>query len=142
MSPTPKKPRKRKPTAKQEAPPAPVEAPDLEDLLAEARATVHAAISGLQESIAKVRRQLSEQPAGEHNSALASHLAYLSRHATQALAEIRKLDSEQRKVDANLAPTELDALVLEYLTEIPRERREELRRRLDERVGDDLLLSH
>ena len=80
--------------------------------------------------------------AGDATPALARERASLVRSMSGLSAEMRQLEKHEAKLDKDISPGEFDALVLEYLTEIPRERREDLLRRLTERVGDRSLLSH
>lgn len=87
------------------------------------------------------KRERCGRCGGISNPALLRESANVGRAIANVSAELRQRDKHEQELDANRSATEIDALVLEYLCEIPRERREALRRILDERARDAHLFS-
>lgn len=108
------------------------------DLLERSAQVLEEGLDGLHTAIKTVKADL----ATKYSSALASHLAYLTKHATSALAEARKQDKEQRIADQSISDEKLDALIVVTLGEMSRERRFAIKAQLDEMVGGDHLLAH
>ena len=134
----PKPPRKRarKPSAGVDAALAALGAP--QTVLDRARATVERAMTLLDDCVARVAEQL-EDPKKKYDPRLASHLAYLSKHAVGALAELRKLEAHELRAVKAMTEEQKDQEVLGYLRAMPRDRRAAARVLLDELDREQLL---
>ena len=80
--------------------------------------------------------------AGAATPAMMREWAALERSLAALSAEQRQRDRYDREADLRLSGADLDAIVLEYLREIPRERRAAVRAQLDELAPDKHLLAH
>ena len=105
------------------------------------QATAKKAAEGLDWAVTKVRETL-EQPDAKYNDKLASHLAYLSSHVIQMVGELRKLDAGIRAQIKKLTPEQEFEACLEYVRELPVEKRADLRNLIEELEGETSLLGH
>lgn len=89
-------------------------------LLERATAAVEKGLDTLLACIETVTQELHNGP---YTTALGSHLAYLTQHATSVLDGVRKLEAHDQRAVKAMTPEERDALILSYIADLPEERR-------------------
>lgn len=107
-------------------------------LLEASRGTVARALVALDRCVARVSTDLDK--GGKYSAQLGSHLAYLTKHAAQILAELRKLEAHDRRMVDQMPSAERHALVAEYLRELDRDGRIVFRGILDELDAEESVL--
>lgn len=123
---TPAKPR-RKPRRKPKQPVT---------LLDRARQTAGRAVDSLDDCVERVTVMLGHE---KYDQRLASHLAYLAKHAIIVLGELRKLEAHDQRAVKAMTVEEKDAQVLAYVRDMPRDRRAQIRAAIDELDAEQLL---
>lgn len=83
------------------------------------------AVQTLDACVARVSEELGDR-SRPYDTKLASHLAYLTEHASRALGELRKLEAHDRALLSRISPEERDGLVREYVASLPADRRASL----------------
>lgn len=97
-------------------------------MLDAARATVLRAMHALDDCIERVGAML----AGEYDAKIASHLAYLTKHAIMTLSEVRKLEAHDQRAVQAMEPAERDELIRLYVAQMPADRRASIRQVIDD----------
>lgn len=115
------------------APIGPVKATTLLD---RARETARISVESLDACVQRVTGMLATE---QYEPRLASHLAYLAKHAIMMLGELRKLEAHDQRAVRAMTTEEKDAQILAYVQEMPRDRRAVIRQALDELDADQLL---
>lgn len=78
---------------------------------------------------------------GEFDRDLANSMAAVGRAATGLAGELRKLEAHDKRLVDRLSDEERDLLVTSYIRDLGPERRQEIRRLLDELDQAEMLLS-
>ena len=105
-----------------------------------ARETVQQGLDAIAECMGDVRDRLRACRGGKYDSHLASHMAFLTEKAAGIMDSLRLYERHEKDAVKAMTPGEKDALVKQYLADLPPARREEFRRLLDELDGQELLL--
>ena len=105
-------------------------------LLDRSRQTAGRAVESLDDCVERVTGMLASE---QYEPRLASHLAYLAKHAIMMLGELRKLEAHDQRAVRAMTVEEKDAQVVEYVRDMPRDRRAQIRAVLDELDADQLL---
>jgi hypothetical protein len=120
----------------------PTDTSSVDDLLLErVRGTAAKAADELDNCVTRVSSALRE-PGAKYNDKLASHLAYLGGHVVQILGELRKLDAGLRAQIRKLTPEQEHQACLDYVRELPLEKRSEIRALIDELDCETSVLGH
>lgn len=102
-------------------------------LLQTARRTVFEALQGVQANLEHVERQLqAKRDAGEYDTSLGSHHAWVTQKAVSLLGEVRKLEAHDRRAGEEMTPEEELALLKEHIRELSVDQRAGIRALLDE----------
>lgn len=98
--------------------------------LEKARGTVDRAVSALDRCVTRVADTLDA--ADDYDPKLASHLAYLTEHATSVLDGLRKLEKHDKDAVKAMTVDERDDLLKAHIATMPIDRRKALRAWLDD----------
>lgn len=114
-------------------------APSATRLLETARASLASGVEALDRCIAEVNHRLAT--AENYDLRLASHLAWITKHAAGLVDALRKLEKHDAAQADAMPPEERDRMVADYLTELPVERRASFRQLLEDLDGRRMLLA-
>jgi hypothetical protein len=110
-------------------------------LLERARTAVGKGVDMMDACVERVSKMLDEDhAAGKYDSKLGSHLAYLVEHVSRAMGELRKLEKHDADAVKKMSPEERDALVMAYAIDLPRDRWEDFKARVDAEHAKDGIL--
>jgi len=101
---------------------------DEKTALERAAATLSVACDAMGVCIAEVRSMLTTK----YDARTASHLAFLTKNLAIGVGELRKYEKDRRNLVVKMTPEERDLLLRDYVMAMPKERRMELRNRLEE----------
>ena len=105
-------------------------------MLDRARGTALRAVDSLDSCVERVTIMLG---ADKYDQRMASHLAYLAKHAIMVLGELRKLEAHDQRAVRAMTTDQKDAQVLAYVRDMPRDRRALVRAALDDLDAEQLL---
>ncbi len=131
-------PRKPKPAKSASETPSNPPAETLSALLAKAKSAVERGSEMLDACIAQVSEMLK---AGEYDSKLASHLAWVLDKQAGAMADLRRFGERVKTQSLDLTPEQRERAVAKFISSLPITRRSHFRSLLDEQIDDIELVS-
>lgn len=113
-----------------------------ESLIRSAQEAVSVGTEALRRCITRVAKQLddAEDNGEKYNDKLGSHLAYLSEPAARNLVALRQLEAHEKKMAEEMSPEDQDAMIAEYIRDLPRDRLAPIRAALADRDAEGSVL--
>lgn len=109
-----------------------------EKLVDTARSSLSRAVSSLESCIERIATAL--EGAVVYDTKLGSHLAYMAEAAVTVTSGLRQLEAHEKKMAGDMSPAEQDAMVAEYIRDLPADRLGGIRVALAERDAERSVL--